>query len=162
MNVRIWGGYPTKYSFDVHRDQVDQWPNIHLVYARIRRIADQIFIRCMQGSGRLLTKYSFGECRDPADYSLNIQLVYAGVRWITDRIFIWCMQGSGRFPTEYSVGVEGSSGFSDWIFIQCMNGSGRLPTEYSVGVCRDPADNWSDIHLVHAQADYQLDIHWLH
>ena len=23
MNVRIWGGYLTKYSFDVHRDQVD-------------------------------------------------------------------------------------------------------------------------------------------
>jgi hypothetical protein len=58
--------------------------NIHLVYAGIQWIADQIFIQCMQGSGELLTKYSFGQCRDLVDYSLNIHLVYAGVRWISD------------------------------------------------------------------------------
>src|ERR1700676_4877066 len=77
-------------------------PNIHSVYARVRRITDQIFIPCMQGSGGLLTEYSFGVCKGPADFRLNIHSVYARVRRISDRIFIWCMNG---FPTEYSFSV---------------------------------------------------------
>ena len=136
MNVCIWGGFPTEYSFDVHRDQVDYWLNIHLVYKWVRRIADWIFIQCMQDSAGLLTVYSFGLCRGQADYWpdihsaygigqadwwLNIHPVYAGIRWITDRIFSWC-----------------------------MNGPGGLLTEYSVGVCRDPADYQPHIHLVYA------------
>ena len=136
MNVCICGGFPTEYSFDVHRDQADYWLNIHLVYKWVRRIADWIFIQCMQDSAGLLTVYSFGLCRGQADYWpdihsaygigqadcwLNIHSVYAGVRRITDRIFSWC-----------------------------MNGSGGLLTEYSVGVCRDPADYQPHIHLVYA------------
>jgi hypothetical protein len=65
-----------------------------------------------------------------ADYQLNIQLVCAGIRQITD-----------------------------WIFIQCIQGSGGLPTEYLVDVCGDPVEYWPDVHLMYAQADYQLDIY---
>jgi len=136
MNVCIWGGFPTEYSFDVHRDQADYWLNIHLVYEWVRWIAGQIFIQCMQGSGGLLTKYSVGVCRDPADYQPHIHLVYAGVRWITDQIFIQCMQGSGGLLTGYS--------FSVW------HRSGRLLTEYSFSVCRGQADCWLNIHSVYA------------
>ena len=151
--ISIWrtqgsGGLVTEYSFGVCRDPADCWPNIYSVYAGVRRITDPIFIWWKQASGGLLTEYSFSVYRVQADYWPNIHLVYAGVRWISNWIFSWCVQGSG--------------GFSDWIFIQCMNGSGGFPTEYSVGVCRDLVDYWSDIHLVYAQADYQLDIHWLH
>jgi hypothetical protein len=138
---------------------------MYSVYAGIRRIADRIFIQCMQGSGGLPTEYSVGVCRGQADYPLNIQLVYAGVRWITDQIFIWWMRGSGEFPTEYSFSVyrvqaddqlniqlvcAGIRRISDRIFIQCMNGvrqianwifswcvqgSSGLLIRYSLGVC---------------------------
>jgi hypothetical protein len=63
MNVSIWDGYLTKYSFGVCRGQADYRPNIQLVYAGVWRITDQIFSWCMQGSGGLLTKYSVGVCR---------------------------------------------------------------------------------------------------
>jgi hypothetical protein len=80
---------------------VDIQLNIHLMYTGIRRIGDQIFIWCMQGSGGLPTEYSVGVHRDPVDYWLNIQLMCAGIQWIMDQIFIWCMQGSGGVPIGY-------------------------------------------------------------
>ena len=79
------------------------------MYEWVGRIADQILIQCMQGSGGLLTGYSFSiwhrsggllteylfsVCRDPADFRPNIHLVYAGVRWITNWIFINWASGS--------------------------------------------------------------------
>jgi len=51
------GGLPIEYS---------------LMYARIRRIVDRIFIGCMNGSGGLLTEYSFSVCKGQADYRPNI------------------------------------------------------------------------------------------
>jgi hypothetical protein len=91
-------------------DQADCQSNIQLVYAGIRRITDQIFIWCMNGSGGLLTEYSFSVCRDPADYQPNIHSVYAGVRRMIDWIFIPCMQGSGGLPIGYLiVGIIGLS-----------------------------------------------------
>jgi len=96
--------------------QADYRLNIHSVYARVRRIADRIFIGRMQGSGGLQTEYSFGVCkgsggllteyllgvcRGQADYRLNIHSVYARVRRIADRIFIGHMQGSGGLRTKY-------------------------------------------------------------
>src|ERR1700676_5249681 len=110
------GGLPTKYSFGVCMGQADYRLNIHSVYARVRRIADRIFIGRMQGSGGLQTEYSFGVCkgsggllteyllgvcRGQADYRLNIHSVYARVRQIADRIFIGHMQGSGGLRTKY-------------------------------------------------------------
>ena len=162
MNVHIWSGFLTEYSFDVHRDQADYWLNIHSVYKWVRRIADRIFIQCMQGSGglltgysfsvlhrsgRLLTEYSFSVCRGQANYWpdihsaygigqadcwLNIHSVYAGVRRIANQIFSWCMQGSGG-----------------------------LPTTYSFGVCRGQVDYWPDIHSAYGigQADFWPNIH---
>jgi hypothetical protein len=161
MNVCMWGGFPTEYSFDVHRDQVDYWLNIHLVYEWVRWIADRIFIQCMQDSTGLLTGYSFGVCRGQEDYWpdihsaygigqvdcwLNSHSVYAGIWWITDRIFSQCMNGSGGLLTEYSVG--GCRGHADcWPNIHSvMQGSGGLLTEYSFGVCRGQADYQSDNH----------------
>jgi hypothetical protein len=147
MNVCIWGGFPTEYSFDVHRDQADYWLNIHLVYKWVRRIADRIFIQCMQDSAGLLTGYSFGVCRGQADYWpdihlaygigqvdcwLNIHSVYAGMRRITDRIFSQCINGSGGLLTKYSFGDAGIRRITDWTFIWCMQGSGRLPIGYSL------------------------------
>jgi hypothetical protein len=38
--------------------EVDFQLNIHLTYARIRQISDQIFTQCMQGSGGLPIGYS--------------------------------------------------------------------------------------------------------
>jgi len=162
MNVCICGGFPTEYSFDVHRDQADYWLNIHLVYKWVRQIAGWIFIQCIQDSTGLLTVYSFGVCRGQADYWQNIQSVYEWVRWIANQIFSWGMQGSGRLPTTYSFGVcrgqadywpdihsvygigqadfwpniqlvyAGIRRIPDWIFIWCMQGSGRLPIGYSL------------------------------
>ena len=168
--IFIWrtqrsGGLVTKYSFGVCRDPADCWPNIHSVYAGVRRITNQIFSWCTQGSGGLVTKYSFGECRDPADYWLNIHLVYARVWRISDWIFIQCIQGSGGLLTEYSVGVcrglvdfrlniqlvcagiqwifrlnihsvyEWVRRIANWIFSWCVQGSGGLLIRYSFGVC---------------------------
>jgi len=63
----------TEYLFGVCRGQADYWPdihsvygigqvdcwlNIHSVYAGIQQITNQIFIWCMQGSGRLPIGYS--------------------------------------------------------------------------------------------------------
>jgi len=139
MNVCIWGGFPTEYSFDVHRDQADYWLNIYLVYKWVRRIADRIFIWCMQGSGGLLTGYSFsvwhrsgglltkysvGVCRDPADYQgqadywPDIHSVY-GI-------------GQADFWPNIHLVYAGIRRIPDWIFILCMQGSGRLPIGYSL------------------------------
>jgi hypothetical protein len=74
MNVSIWDGYPTEIH--IHLTKYSQ--------CMIRRISDQIFIWCMQGSGGLLTKYSFGVCRGQADFRLNIHSVYTGFRRITN------------------------------------------------------------------------------
>jgi hypothetical protein len=74
----------TEYSFGVCRDPADCRLNIHLVYAGVRWITDQIFSWCMEGSGGLLTKYSFGECRGQVDFQLNIHSVYTGFRWMTN------------------------------------------------------------------------------
>jgi hypothetical protein len=168
--IFIWrtqgsGGLVTEYSFGVCRHPVDCWPNIHLVYAGVRRISDQIFIWWMQGSSRLLTEYSFGVYRGPADFRPNIHSVYTGFRRITDWIFSWCMQGSGGLLTKYSFGVcRGPVDFrpniqlvcagirrifrlnihsvyecvrriANWIFSWCVQGSGRLLIRYSFGVC---------------------------
>jgi hypothetical protein len=70
-------GLLTEYSFGVRRGQADYQLNIHCVYEWIRRIADQIFIWCMQGSGG-----------------------------ITERIFILYTQGSGGLPTDYRPNIK--------------------------------------------------------
>src|SRR5882762_279857 len=121
--------------------QADCRLNIYRVYAWVWRIADQILIRCMQGSGGLLTEYllgvcrgsgglqteySFGVCKGQADYQPNIHSVYAWVRRIADQILIGCMPGIRRI--------------ADRIFIGRMQGSGGLQTEYSFGVCKGQAD----------------------
>jgi hypothetical protein len=63
---------PTKYSFHVlYAGQADYGLNIDLMYAGIRWITNQIFIWCMNGSGRLLTEYSFVVCRDLADNQIR-------------------------------------------------------------------------------------------
>ena len=112
--IFIWrtqgsGGLVTKYSIGVCRDLVDCWPNIHLVYAGIRWITDQIF----------------GECRDTADYWLNIHLVYAGVWRISDWIFIQCIQGICRGPVDFRLNIQlvcaGIRRITDQIFIGCMH-----------------------------------------
>ena len=79
MYVDIWDGFPTEYSFDVCKDQVDYWPNILSVYKWVRRIADRIFSWCMQGSGGSLTKYWFHACRGQVNVQPNIYSVYAGI-----------------------------------------------------------------------------------
>ena len=73
---------PTGYSFDVGRGQADYWSdsysryayqfNIHSMYRWVRRIADQLFIRGMQGLGGLLTEYLFGVCIGQVDYRQNV------------------------------------------------------------------------------------------
>ena len=155
---------PTRYSINITNtfggyQYNKQWMyvyedfqlNIHLVYKWVRRIADRIFIQCMQDSaglltgysfsvwhrsGGLLTEYSFSVCRDPADYWQNIHSVYEWVRRIANWIFSWCMQGSGGLPTTYSFGVcRGQVDY--WLDIHSVYGIGQ-------------ADFWPNIHLVYA------------
>ena len=114
---------PTRYSINITNAfsgyqykklwmyvyEVDFQLNIHLVYAGIWWITDQIFIWCMNGSGRLPTEYSFGGCRDLANYQPNIHLVYAGVRRITNWIFInWARWIGIEYSIVIMIGLGGS------------------------------------------------------
>jgi hypothetical protein len=51
----------------------DYQSDIYCVYEWVRRIADQIFIRCTQVLGGLPTGYSLGVCRGQVDDQLDIQ-----------------------------------------------------------------------------------------
>jgi hypothetical protein len=139
--TNAFSGYQYSKQLCMYVYEVHFWLNIHLMYARIRWITDQIFTPCMNGSGGLQTEYSVGVSRNLMDCQPNIHSMYAGVRWMSDQIFIQCMQGSGRWLTKYSFDVYGDPAdyalnihsvyarirwITDWIFIWCMNGSGRL------------------------------------
>ncbi len=126
------GGLPTEYSFGVWIGQVDCRPNIHSVYTEVRRItgsvrriADRIFIRCIQKSGGLPTEYLFGVWIGQVDFRLNIH---------------WCMQGSGELPSRYSFSVWMGQAIIVRIFVRCIHSNSIIhinpyPTHAYLYVC---------------------------
>ena len=79
--------------------------NIHLVYVMVRWIVDQIFIRCMHRSGRLLTKYCVGGIVGLSGYQLDIVLTELSYLADMDQILCdWCCE-IRQIPIEHASAV---------------------------------------------------------
>jgi hypothetical protein len=91
-----------EYSLGVCNGQADNSLNINSVYAWVRQIVDQIFIRCMHRSGGLPTEYCVGGIVGLSRYQLDIVLTELSYSADTDQILCdWCCE-IRRIPIEHA------------------------------------------------------------